>query len=66
MFEKNEELINYAEVFTEKESSPDVIFDNGVCFLLALYKAPGKEVSIDSYRYLTFAKSTQLRKPVEL
>lgn len=66
LFENNKELINYANVFTKEECSPNVIFNSGIRFLLAMYKARVKEVSIDNHRYLTFAKLTQLKKPLEL
>lgn len=55
-----------AEVFQQETCSPEVIVNNGVHFLLAIYGAPIKEVSLDNYRYLSFAKSTRFNKPVKL
>lgn len=34
----------------------NIIFTNGICFLLAMYRTPKKIDSIDKYRYLSFVK----------
>ncbi|KAJ8884402.1 hypothetical protein PR048_016259 [Dryococelus australis] len=52
-----------AQVFKEENCSPNIM--EYIVFLLAMYGAPVSEVSIDKYRYLTFAKSTRLNTPVK-
>ena len=52
--EKN--LIDWAKVFEEIDSSPQTKITKGIRFLLAVYGAPKKINCIDKYRYLTFVK----------
>lgn len=39
LFEKCHDLIDCPEVFTKIDCFPDIIFTNGICFLLAMYRA---------------------------
>ncbi|KAJ8897858.1 hypothetical protein PR048_003211 [Dryococelus australis] len=66
LFEKRRDLQRLAEVFKQQNCSLKEIVDNGTHFILAMYGAPISEVSIDNYRYLTFAKSTRPNTPVKL
>ena len=66
LFEKRNDLIDCAEVFTKIDSSPHDIVTNGIRFLLAMYGAPKKIDSIDKYRYLRFVKSAWNNKTVQL
>ncbi|KAL4104439.1 hypothetical protein QTP88_019740 [Uroleucon formosanum] len=66
LFEKCQDLVDYAEVFKNIDSSPDIILTNGIRFLLAMYGAPKKIDSIDKYRYLSFVKNTRSNKSVKL
>ncbi|KMQ87920.1 hypothetical protein RF55_12673 [Lasius niger] len=66
LLEKREDLQVSAEVFKQQDCSPELIFLNGLRFLLAIYNAPVNKDSIDAHRNLCFAKSTRNNKPVKL
>lgn len=51
ILEKRDVLRNSAESFKIKGSLPQLIFTNGVRFLLAMYGASQNEKLIDTYRY---------------
>lgn len=65
LFEKKD-LIDCAKVFTEINSSPQILITKGIRFLLAVYGAPKKIDCIDTFRYLTFVKNTRNKKQVQL
>ncbi|GFS84477.1 uncharacterized protein TNCV_4606601 [Trichonephila clavipes] len=49
-----------------KLSCTNILHENGVRVLLAIYNAPQSENSIDNLRCTQFIKSTKLNKPVQL
>ncbi|KAJ8884592.1 hypothetical protein PR048_016449 [Dryococelus australis] len=55
----------FSKVFKQENCSANILVDNVIRFLLAMYGAPISEISIGNYRYLTIAKSTRLNTPVE-
>lgn len=63
---KSDDLINCAKVFLTANTAPNVIFNNGLHFLLAVYRAPKNLNSIDILRYSIFFKSTRFNKAVQL
>lgn len=66
MFEKRPDLHLSAEFFQQENCSQQLIFENGVHILLAMYGAPKSENSLDNHRYLSFAKSTRFNRAVKL
>ena len=58
IFENRPDLYQAAEVFQQENCSQQLIFENRVRIILAMYGAPKSETSLDNYRYLSFAKST--------
>ena len=66
MFEKLTDLHPLAQEFQLENFPPNTVIDNGMRFLLAMYGAPQSETSIDDYRYISFARSTRLNRPVKL
>ncbi|KMQ87542.1 hypothetical protein RF55_13146 [Lasius niger] len=57
LLEKRQDLQVAAQVFNRIDASRESISSNGIRFFLGIYGAPIKEVSINTYRYLCFAKS---------
>ena len=51
LFEKSHDLVDFAKVFKNTDSSSDIILINGIRFILAIYGAPKKIDSIDRLRY---------------
>ena len=66
LLQKRQDLQRSAEVFNQENCPLNVIVDNGVRFLLAMYGAPIIESCINNYRYLSFAKLTRFNTPVKL
>lgn len=66
LLENRQDLQAAAQVFTQIDSSHELISSNGIKFLLALYGAPIQEVSIDQYRYMCFTKLIRKSRPVKL
>lgn len=66
LFEKYHDLVDFAEVFKNTDSSSDIILINGIHFILAMYGAPNKIDSIDRFRYLGFVKNTRSNRRVNL
>jgi len=60
LLQKCQDLQRLAEVFKQENCPLNIIVDNGLRFLLAIYGAHIIEFSIDNYQYLSFAKSTKL------
>lgn len=56
----------FAEVFKQENCKVETIVENGLRILLAIYGAPKTELSIENFRYMTFAKLTRLNTAVKL
>ncbi|KAL4105063.1 hypothetical protein QTP88_020338 [Uroleucon formosanum] len=66
LLENRPDLQSAAAVFKNQNCSVQDIFEHGIKFILAMYGAQKQVVSIDNYRYITFAKLTRNNKPVKL
>lgn len=65
MFEKRNNLIDNAKVFTPTDSSQDIINTNGIRVLIVMYGVPKEINSLDKYRYLNFVKNMRSNKSVQ-
>lgn len=66
LLENSPDLQSAAAVFKNQNDSVQDIFKHGIKFILAMYGAQKQVVSIDNYRYITFARLTRNNKPVKL
>lgn len=66
LLENSPDLQSAAAMFKNQNCSVQDIFKHGIKFILAMYGAQKQVVSIDNYRYITYARLTRNNKPVKL